>query len=66
MAGWLFRNLSEEIEKFVVSEPRRNKLITCEGDKDDRIDSGKLAALLRGSILKAAHHTTDSRIAAQR
>jgi len=60
MAGWLFRNLSEKVDKFVVSEPRRNKLITCEGDKDDRIDSGKLAILLRGNFLKAVHHTSDS------
>jgi transposase len=60
MAGWLYRNLNEKVEKFVVSEPRRNKLITCEGDKDDRIDSGKLAVLLRGNYLKAVHHTRDS------
>jgi len=55
MAGWLYRNLNEKVEKFIVSEPRRNKLITCEGDKDDRIDSGKLAVLLRGNYLKAVH-----------
>ncbi|MHC4332090.1 MAG: transposase [Planctomycetota bacterium] len=60
MAGWLFRNLNEKVDKFIVSEPRRNKLITCEGDKDDRIDSGKLAILLRGNFLKAVHHTSDS------
>jgi len=59
MAGWLYRNLNEKVDKFVVSEPRRNKLITCEGDKDDRIDSGKLAILLRGNFLKAVHHTSD-------
>ena len=53
MAGWLYRNLNEKVDKFIVSEPRRNKLITCEGDKDDKIDSGKLAALLRGNFLKA-------------
>jgi len=46
MAGWLFRNLSEEIEKFVVSEPRRNKLITCEGDNDDRINTNHLVCWL--------------------
>ena len=50
MAGWLYRNLNEKVEKFIVSEPRRNKLKTCEGDRDDRIDSGKLAALLRGNF----------------
>jgi transposase len=60
MAGWLFRNLNDKVEKFVVAEPRRNKLITCEGDKDDKIDSGKLAVLLRGNFLKAVHHTCDS------
>jgi transposase len=60
MAGWLFRNLHEKVEEFIVSEPRRNKLITYEGDKDDRIDAGKLAALLRGNFLKAVHHTDDS------
>ena len=60
MAGWLYRNLNEKVEKFIVSEPRRNKLITCEGDKDDRIDSGKLVVLLRGNFLKAVHHTSDS------
>jgi hypothetical protein len=32
MAGWLYRNLNEKVEKFIVSEPRRNKLINCEGD----------------------------------
>jgi len=58
MAGWLFRNLNEIVNKF-VSEPRRNKLITCEGDKDDRIDSGKLAVLLRGNFLKEVYHTND-------
>ena len=60
MSGWLYRNLNQKVEKFIVSEPRRNKLISSEGDRDDRIDSGKLAALLRGNFLKAVHHTRDS------
>jgi hypothetical protein len=60
MAGWLYRNLNEKVKKFIVSEPRRNKLVTCEGDKDDRIDSGKLAVLLRGNFLKAVDHAHDS------
>jgi len=59
MAGWLYRNLSQEVEKFIVCEPRRNKLISSEGDRDDKIDSGKLAVLLRGNFLKAVHHTSD-------
>lgn len=60
MAGWLYRNLHEKVEEFIVSEPRRNKLITCEGDKDDKIDAGKLAVLLRGKFLKAVHHKDDN------
>lgn len=60
MAGWLYRNLHEKVEQFIVSEPRRNKLITCDGDKDDKIDAHKLAVLLRGKFLKAVHHTDDS------
>jgi len=59
MAGWLYRNLNQEVDKLIVSEPRRNKLITSEGDKDDKIDADKLAALLRGNFLKAVHHTGD-------
>jgi len=60
MAGWLYRNLHEKVDTFVVSEPRRNKLISSEGDRDDRIDSGKLAVLLRGDFLKAVYHSSDS------
>ncbi len=59
MAGWLYRNLNQEVDKLIVSDPRRNKLITSEGDKDDKIDADKLAALLRGNFLKAVHHTSD-------
>lgn len=59
MAGWLYRNLNGKVDQFVVSEPRRNKLISSEGDIDDKIDSGKLAVLLRGHFLKAVHHTND-------
>jgi transposase len=59
MAGWLYRNLNEKVDKLVVSEPRRNKLISSEGDRDDKIDSAKLAVLLRGNFLKAVHHTSD-------
>jgi hypothetical protein len=46
MAGWLYRNLNQKVDKLIVSEPLRKKLITSEGDKDDKIDADKLAALL--------------------
>ncbi len=48
MAGWLYRNLKPKVVEFIVCDPRRNKLISCDGDKDDRIDAGDLAMLLRG------------------
>jgi len=60
MAGWLYRNLCESVDEFVVSEPRRNKLISSDGDKDDKIDAAKLAVLLRGKFLKNVHHTNDN------
>jgi transposase len=40
---------------MVVSEPRRNRLIVEDGDKDDDIDGEKLAQLLRGGFIKEVH-----------
>ena len=37
MAGWLYRNLSQEVEKFIVCEPRRNKLIYPSGIRFRRV-----------------------------
>src|ERR1700681_4394602 len=57
LANWLYRNLVEHVEALTVAEPRRNRLIACEGDKDDRIDAEKLADLLRGGYVKSVHQT---------
>jgi transposase len=59
MAGWLFRNLNKKVDKFIVSDPRRNKLISSDGDSDDRIDATKLAFLLRGNYLRTVYHSED-------
>jgi transposase len=59
MAGWLYRSLKDSVYKLVVCEPRRNKLVSCDGDKDDSIDAGKLAELLRGGYLRAVHQSED-------
>jgi len=59
MAGWLYRNLFDKVDRLIVSDPRRNKLIASDGDSDDKIDSAKLAALLRGNYLRAVHHSLD-------
>ena len=61
MAGWLYRNLLKKVDKFIVSEPRRNKLISSDGDHDDKIDSAKLAMLLEGGFLKEVYHSDDDK-----
>jgi len=57
MAGWLYRNLRGKVDRFIVSDPRRNKLISSDGDHDDKIDSGKLAMLLEGGYLREVYHS---------
>jgi len=59
MAGWLYRNLNKKVDKFIASDPRRNKLISSDGDSDDKIDATKLASLLRGNYLRAVYHSED-------
>lgn len=57
LADWLFRNLSNDADEVVVCEPRRNRLIAKDSDKDDPIDAAKLAQLYRGGYLKRVHHS---------
>jgi transposase len=59
MAGWLYRNLSKKVDELIICDPRRNKLIGSDGDKDDKIDSAKLACLLRGNFLRPVYHSDD-------
>jgi len=61
MAGWLYRNLRQKVERFVVADPRRNKLISSDGDHDDKIDSEKLAMLLKGGYLREVYHSDNAR-----
>lgn len=59
MAHWLWRNLKDHVDRIVVCDPRRNKLITHDGDKSDPIDAGKLAELLAGGYLREVYHSDD-------
>jgi len=59
MAGWLYRNLSKKVDELIICDPRRNKLIGSDGDKDDKIDAAKLACLLRGNFLRPVYHSDD-------
>lgn len=61
MSGWLYRNLRQKVDRFVVADPRRNKLISSDGDHDDKIDSAKLALLLAGGYLREVYHSDDDR-----
>lgn len=60
MSGWLYRNLNKRVDAFISSDPRRNKLIASDGDKDDKIDASKLASLLRGGFLREIHQSDDA------
>ena len=60
LAGWLYRNLKDHVEGLIVCDPRRNRLIASDGDKDDRIDAAKLARLLRGGYLRPIYHSDDA------
>src|SRR6185369_9361628 len=57
LADWLWRNLRAHVDELTVCEPRRNRLIAADGDKDDPLDAEKLAQLYRGGYVKAVHHT---------
>jgi transposase len=59
LAGWLYRNLVDHVDTLVVCDPRRNKWIAADADKDDRISARKLAALLRGGYLQPVYHSCD-------
>jgi transposase len=56
LADWLWRNLRSHVDEMIVCDPRRNRLIAEDGDKDDPIDAPKLAQLLRGGFVKPVHH----------
>jgi len=56
LADWLCRNLREHADGIVACDPRRNRLIAQDGDKDDPLDAERLAQLGRGGYVKAVHH----------
>ena len=57
LADWLARELNPYVDELTVCEPRRNRLIAKDGDKDDAIDAEKLAQLLRGGYLRKVHQS---------
>ncbi|MGD8780427.1 MAG: transposase, partial [Ignavibacteria bacterium] len=55
---WLYVELKDYVDKIVVCDPYRNKLLS-EGAKNDDIDAGKLSILLRGGFLKEVYHSME-------
>jgi transposase len=54
-AAWLHDLLKPHVTEVVVCDPRKNALLQV-GNKNDRIDAGKLADLLRTGLLSAVYH----------
>jgi len=57
-AQWLYCELRSYVDRMVICDPYRNKLL-CSGPKNDPIDAGKLALLARGGLIKEVYHSTD-------
>jgi hypothetical protein len=53
--AWLHDSLKPHVTKMLVCDPRKNALLKV-GNKSDRIDSRKLAELLRSNLLRYAYH----------
>lgn len=54
-AQWLYTELGGEVDRLLVCNPHRNRLLG-EGPKSDPIDAKKLVRLLRAGMLKEVYH----------
>src|SRR6267154_6487868 len=54
-AAWLYALLKPHVTQVLVCDPRKNALLKV-GNKNDRIDSRKLAELLYRGNLKSVYH----------
>jgi transposase len=57
-AHWLYTELRELVDKLIVCDPYRNKLLS-EGGKTDKLDAEKLVKLLKADLLKEVFHSDD-------
>lgn len=53
---WLYVELKDSVDKFLICDPYRNSLLK-DGPKTDKIDSANLCMLLRSGMLKEVFHT---------
>ena len=57
-AQWLYIELNDYVDKIIICDPHRNKLLS-EGAKTDKIDATKLVQLLRAGLVKEVYHSAD-------
>lgn len=57
-AQWLYTELNDYVDKIIICDPHRNKLLS-EGAKTDKIDATKLVQLLRAGLVKEVYHSAD-------
>ena len=55
---WLYTELKDYVNKIVICDPTRNKLLD-DGPKTDKIDAAKLVQLLRAGLMKEVYHSND-------
>lgn len=55
---WLYAELNDSVDKVIICDPHRNKLLS-EGPKTDKIDASKLVQLLKTGMMKEVYHSAD-------
>lgn len=58
-AHWLYLELLDEVDRIVICDPFKNKLLH-HGPKTDKIDARKLCQLLRAGLLTEVFHSTSA------
>jgi transposase len=61
LASWLLEICVQNEEQLIITDPKRNHWIGLSGEKEDKIDAGKLAQLARGGYIKEIHHPVGQR-----
>jgi len=61
LAAWALETCVQYGEKLVITDPKENHWIGSSGQKDDPLDSFKLAQLARGGYIKEIHHPVGQR-----
>ena len=60
-AHWLYLELKDVVERVIVCDPFKNKLLS-DGPKTDKIDATKLVELLKGGLLTEVFHADDEEL----